>query len=153
MHPDSAIVGPVVDGELVDTLNALSQGNEGSLSTIHANSAAGIFQRIRTYAIQSPERLTAEAANQMIAGAIDFAVFIQIADDRHRGGKLQRVVSSVVEVVGADSDGLHLNEVFVPASPDDPRAVPDNVPRCIDDLLRHGYDPSLFERPGGWWDA
>ena len=49
-------------------LNAMSQGNDGSLSTIHANSSMEVFNRIATYAIQAAERLPVEATHMLIAG-------------------------------------------------------------------------------------
>ena len=61
-------------------LNAMSQGNDGSLSTIHANSSLEVFNRICTYAIQSVERLP-DATMMLIAGAIDFVVFVERIND------------------------------------------------------------------------
>ena len=57
MNPSRVIVGEVLGDEIVTMLNAMSQGNDGSLSTIHANSSLEVFNRICTYAIQSAERL------------------------------------------------------------------------------------------------
>ena len=57
MNPSRVIVGEVLGDEIVTMLNAMSQGNDGSLSTIHANSSLEVFNRIATYAIQSAERL------------------------------------------------------------------------------------------------
>ena len=77
MNPSRVIVGEVLGDEIVTMLNAMSQGNDGSLSTIHANSSLEVFNRIATYAIQSAERLPVEATHMLIAGAIDFVVFIE----------------------------------------------------------------------------
>ena len=57
MNPSRVIVGEVLGDEIVTMLNAMSQGNDGSLSTIHANSSLEVFNRISTYAIQAAERL------------------------------------------------------------------------------------------------
>ena len=72
MNPSRVIVGEVLGDEIVTMLNAMSQGNDGSLSTIHANSSLEVFNRICTYAIQSAERLPSDATMMLIAGAIDF---------------------------------------------------------------------------------
>ncbi len=72
MNPSRVIVGEVLGDEIVTMLNAMSQGNDGSLSTIHANSSLEVFNRICTYAIQSVERLPSDATMMLIAGAIDF---------------------------------------------------------------------------------
>ncbi len=61
MNPSRVIVGEVLGDEIVTMLNAMSQGNDGSLSTIHANSSLEVFNRIATYAIQSAERLPQDA--------------------------------------------------------------------------------------------
>ena len=57
MNPSRVIVGEVLGDEIVTMLNAMTQGNDGSLSTIHSNSSLEVFNRISTYAIQSAERL------------------------------------------------------------------------------------------------
>ncbi|HEX2273074.1 MAG TPA: CpaF/VirB11 family protein, partial [Acidimicrobiales bacterium] len=152
MDPDRVIVGEVLGDEVIDMLNAMSQGNEGSLCTIHANSSDGVFRRICSYAIQSAERLPVEATNLLVAGAVDLVVFIDQVDERHVGGDLRRFVGSVREVVGAEGTTIVSRQVFRPASATDRRAVPGEQPACLDDLRRVGYDPRLFRRARGWWD-
>ena len=114
MNPSRVIVGEVLGDEIVTMLNAMTQGNDGSLSTIHANSSLEVFNRISTYAIQADERLPVEATHMLIAGAIDFVVFTEKRNeytqrrpaapvreqcpggDRHRQpGAVQRGVRSV----------------------------------------------------------
>src|SRR5262249_4111372 len=51
MNPSRVIVGEVLGDEIVTMLNAMTQGNDGSLSTIHANSSTEVFNRVATYAI------------------------------------------------------------------------------------------------------
>ncbi len=86
MNPSRVIVGEVLGDEIVTMLNAMSQGNDGSLSTIHANSSLEVFNRIATYAIQSQERLPVDATHMLIGGAIDFVVFVREAQ-RVRPGR------------------------------------------------------------------
>ncbi len=57
-------------------LNAMSQGRSGSMCTIHADSSAGVFRRIASYAVQAPERLPLEASNLLIAGAVHLVVHL-----------------------------------------------------------------------------
>jgi Flp pilus assembly CpaF family ATPase len=123
-------------------LNAMSQGNDGSLSTIHANSSAEVFNRISTYALQAQERLPIEASHMLVAGAIDFVVFIQRRNDYERGGTLRRVITSVREVNGIDGRVLS-SEVFAEGT--DGRAYPHAPVSCLEELLAHGYQPS-----GAW---
>ena len=142
MNPSRVIVGEVLGDEIVTMLNAMTQGNDGSLSTIHANSSMEVFNRISTYAIQSAERLPVEATNMLIAGAIDFVVFIEKRNEYSSGGRLRRFVSSIREVTGIDGRVLS-SEVFAPGP--DGRAVPRAPVSCAAQLAEHGY-----ETGGGW---
>jgi pilus assembly protein CpaF len=144
MNPSRVIVGEVLGDEIVTMLNAMSQGNDGSLSTIHANSSLEVFNRICTYAIQSAERLPTDATMMLIAGAIDFVVFVERRNDVARGGGLRRIVTSVREVNGVDGRVLS-SEVFA-AGPDG-RAAGAAPIACLDELLAAGYRPAV---PAGW---
>jgi Flp pilus assembly CpaF family ATPase len=139
MNPGRVIVGEVLGDEIVTMLNAMTQGNDGSLSTIHANSSLEVFNRIATYAIQSVERLPVEATHMLIAGAVDFVIFIEKRNDFTRGGRLRRYVSSIREVTGVDGRVLS-SEVFTPGP--DRRAVPHAPVACAALLAEHGYDPA-----------
>lgn len=142
MNPSRVIVGEVLGDEIVTMLNAMTQGNDGSLSTIHANSAPEVFNRIATYALQAQERLPVEATHMLIAGAIDFVVFIEKRNEYAMGGSLRRFVSSVREVTGVDGRVVS-SEVFTPGP--DGRAVPRAAITCLPELLAAGYEP------GGMW--
>jgi pilus assembly protein CpaF len=138
MNPSRVIVGEVLGDEIVTMLNAMTQGNDGSLSTIHANSSLEVFNRISTYAIQASERLPVEATQMLIAGAIDFVVFQEKRNEYTQGGRLRRFVNSVREVTGVDGRVMS-SEVFAPGP--DGRAVPHAPVSCLDELIPHGYDP------------
>jgi Flp pilus assembly CpaF family ATPase len=145
-NPSRVIVGEVLGDEIVTMLNAMSQGNDGSLSTIHANSSLEVFNRISTYAIQSQERLPIEATQMMIAGALDFVVFLRKTNDYAEGGALKRVVESVREVVGMDERVLS-SEVFAP-DPTTGEAAAHAPIQCAQDLEKFGYAPLVHG--GGW---
>jgi Flp pilus assembly CpaF family ATPase len=145
MNPSRVIVGEVLGDEIVTMLNAMTQGNDGSLSTIHANSSLEVFNRISTYAIQSAERLPIDATHMLIAGAIDFVVFQEKRNDYARGGTMRRFVSSIREVTGVDGRVLS-SEVFTPGR--DWRAVMHAPVSCLEQLSQFGYDPA---RGGGGW--
>lgn len=139
MRPDRVIVGEVLGDEILVMLNAMMQGNDGSLSTIHANSSEGIVENICSYAVQAPERLPRTATISMLANSVDFLVFMR----RYRGDDQQRrVVHSIREIVGQDEDGLKTNEIFPPgpnsmAVRHEPTAI-----SCLEALAEAGYrDP------------
>ena len=145
LSPDRVIVGEARGEEVLALLNAMSQGSDGSMATLHASSSKGAFSKIATYAVQAPERLSLEATNLLVANAVHFVVFLS-ADRRGR-----RVVSSVREVVDAEGAMVVSNEVFCPGT--DGRAVP-GVPlrsETLDQLEEVGFDPGLLERAEGWW--
>ncbi|HEY8984830.1 MAG TPA: ATPase, T2SS/T4P/T4SS family, partial [Streptomyces sp.] len=135
MSPDRVIVGEVRGPEVIPMCNAMSQGNDGSMGTLHASSSRGAFTRLAAYAVQGPERLPLEATNLLVAGALDFVVHL----DRPRGHEGRRVVSSIREVVDADDRQIVSNEVFRPGP--DLRAVP-GVPlrsETLEELVAAGY--------------
>ena len=116
LNPDRVIVGEARGEEVLALLNAMSQGTDGSMATLHASSSKGAFSKLATYAVQAPERLPLEATNLLVANAVHFVVFL--AQDP--AGR--RFVSSVREVVDADGPMVVSNEVFRPGP--DGRAVP-----------------------------
>jgi len=144
MNPDRVIVGEVRGDEIVPMLNAMSQGNDGSMCTVHADSSATVFNKMALYAMQSPERLPLEATCQLAAAAVDLVVFI--AKSRHG-----RWVSSVRQVVGVEGSQVITNELFRPGP--DGRAVPGvPIPHNLgEELAAHGWDQRLHDRPDGWW--
>lgn len=144
MNPDRVIVGEVRGDEIVPMLNAMSQGNDGSMCTVHADSSGTVFNKMALYAMQAPERLPLEATCQLAAAAVDLVVFI--AKTRHG-----RFVSSVRQVVGVDGPQVITNELYRPGV--DGRAVP-GVPvphELAVELGAHGWDERLHDRPEGWW--
>jgi pilus assembly protein CpaF len=123
MNPSRVIVGEVRGAEVIPMLNAMSQGNDGSMCTIHASSSEGVFDRLASYCVQAPERLDRIASNLLVANAVDLVVFIsQTATDTGRS----RWVSSVREIVGAEDHHISSNELF--RSSDYGDAVPTGVP-------------------------
>ena len=153
MNPDRVIVGEVLGPEVVTMLNAMSQGNDGSLSTIHARSPRGVFDRIATYARQATERLDIDATHQLIAGgeggtgALDFVVFLRksrtptdACDGPDGGAPVRRFVSSVLEINGYDRR-VQASEIYAPG-PDGRAQRNHDVPiGCLPDLIAAGYQP------------
>lgn len=110
MTPSRVFVGEVLGDEVITMLNAMMQGNDGSMSTIHSNSSRDVIAKIQTYALQAQERLPFDATNGLIAGALDFIIFMKKI--RTHDGRQRRVVESIREVAGRDSDGVKTTEVW-----------------------------------------
>jgi len=79
MRPDRIIVGEVRGGETLDMLQAMNTGHEGSLTTVHANSAVDALSRLETLASMSDVALPVETVRDQINGAID--VIVQLERD------------------------------------------------------------------------
>jgi pilus assembly protein CpaF len=166
MNADRVIVGEVLGDEVLPMLNAMSQGRSGSMCTIHAESSAGVFRRIASYAVQAPERLPLDATNLLIAGALHFVVHLdsEMHDDFDDGNaeeatlwpdapptsfparsRRARFITSVREIVDAEGVQVISNEIYRPGR--DRRAVPSAPlrPDTVQELKRFGYEPV---RPG-----
>jgi len=145
MSPDRVIVGEIRGPEVVPMCNAMSQGNDGSMATLHASSSAGAFIKLASYAAQGAERLPLEATNLLVASAVHIVIHLaEAGDDR------TRVVSSIREVIDADGTQIVSNEVYRPDATG--RAVP-GVPlraHTATRLIETGFDPDLVTRPEGW---
>ncbi|GHF60961.1 secretion protein [Streptomyces mashuensis] len=112
MRPDRIIVGEVRGGETLDMLQAMSTGHDGSLATVHANSADDALLRLRTLASMSDVRVPYEALRDQIAGAVDCVVQLARAADGSRriteialleqGHQLATVCRFDAEPMGAD---------------------------------------------------
>jgi Flp pilus assembly CpaF family ATPase len=149
MSPDRVIVGEIRGHEVIPMLNAMSQGNDGSLGTIHASSSAGVFKKLALYAAQSPERLDPATTNLLVAESVHLVVHLGLTEDS------RRVVTSVREVVDADGLSVASNEIFRPGP--DGRAVPASPPSTalLTVLAGAGFNPGLLDEaraaPGGGW--
>ncbi len=107
MRPDRLIVGECRSGEALDMLQAMNTGHDGSMTTVHANSAAEVIERLELLVLMAVE-LPIKAIHRQIASALDLVVQIT----RLPSGK--RVVSQIAEVAGLDEDsgGLIITDIF-----------------------------------------
>lgn len=105
MSPDRIIVGETRGSETIPLLNAMSQSNDGSLTTLHASSSAGAFTKLGAYAALS-DRLPLEATSLLISAAVHLVVHL---DATPQG---ERRVTSVREVVGVDGPQVLSNEIY-----------------------------------------
>src|SRR5690606_11062438 len=94
MRPDRIIVGEVRAAEALDMLQAMNTGHEGSMPTVHANSARDALSRLETMVLMAGFELPVRAIREQIAAAIDLVVQVS------RLPEGQRVISAVSEVQG-----------------------------------------------------
>jgi pilus assembly protein CpaF len=106
MRPDRIILGEVRGAEAVDMLQAMNTGHEGSLATIHANTARDALSRLENMIGMAGLNLPPKAARQQISSAI--TAIIQIG--RLADGK--RKVMSIQEITGMEGEVITMQEIF-----------------------------------------
>jgi pilus assembly protein CpaF len=106
MRPDRIIVGEVRAAEVVDMLQAMNTGHDGSLTTIHANSPRDALLRLETLVAMAGMNIPTEAVRRYISSALD--VVIQIA--RLIDGS--RKVVSLSEITGMEGNVITMQEIF-----------------------------------------
>jgi pilus assembly protein CpaF len=97
MRPDRIVVGEVRGPEALDLLTALTTGHDGSLSTVHAGSAAEALRRLETLALMADIGLPHGAVQDQVSDAIDLVVCQSRGTD---GARRVVGVSEVVRVAG-----------------------------------------------------
>ena len=106
MRPDRIIVGEVRSGEAFDMLQAMNTGHDGSMTTVHANSARDALSRLEQMIGMAGLEISPRSIRQQIASAINVVVQAERMDDGRR-----RVVS-IVEIVGMEEDVITTQEIF-----------------------------------------
>jgi len=81
MRPDRIVVGEVRGGETLDMLQAMNTGHEGSIATVHANTATDALRRLETLATMSELDLPAATLRDQINGAVDLVVHLSRSVD------------------------------------------------------------------------
>lgn len=107
MRPDRIIVGEVRGGEVLDMLQAMNTGHEGSLTTVHSNSPRDSITRLENMIGMAGVSLPPKAMRQQISSALN--VVIQLA--RLSDGK--RKIVSIQEITGMEGDVVSMQEIFV----------------------------------------
>ncbi len=106
MRPDRIVVGEVRGGEVLDMLQAMNTGHQGSMTTIHANSPRDAMIRLENMVSLAGIKVGIHPIRRQIASAID--VVIQVA--RLPDGT--RKVLSVQEITGMEGDMIEMQEIF-----------------------------------------
>jgi len=106
MSPDRVIIGEVRGAEALYMLKAMSQGNDGSMCTLHADSAEGVADRIRGYCAEGIANIPMSVIDGFYRNAVDLVVHLRLLPDR------RRVVGSIVEVEKDHAEGIRYNVLF-----------------------------------------
>jgi len=106
MRPDRIILGEVRGGEALDMLQAMNTGHDGSLTTVHANSARDALTRVESMVAMSGINLPPRPLRAQVASAIDIVLQLE----RHEDGKRRLV--SVQELNGLEGEVITMSEIF-----------------------------------------
>ncbi|MFF5265202.1 CpaF family protein [Actinomadura viridis] len=146
MNPDRILVGEVRHSEMLALLQAIDNGLEGSLTTLHANSGAEVFGRILTLCAYAEHHPEPADLFRLVGRAVDLVVHLR--RDRATG---HRFVSEIVEVLEpADSHEPAINRIFVPGP--DGRAIASGItPKTAKELEACGFDRRLLAGSPHMW--
>ena len=138
MRPDRIIVGEVRGAETLDMLQAMNTGHDGSLTTVHANSARDALYRLEMLVLMAGVELPVKAIREQIAGGFDLLVHIaRLVDGSRR-------ITQITEIAGMEGDVVTLQDLFVARVPEHRGA---DRPALIEPLrsteLRPGFLPRL----------
>ena len=106
MRPDRVIIGEVRGAEALDMLQAMNTGHEGSMATVHANTARDALGRVENMVNMAGLNLPIKAVRQQISSAI----WVVIQALRLTDGK--RKVTSIQEITGMEGDIITMQEIF-----------------------------------------
>ena len=143
MSPDRVIVGEVRGGEVMQLLQAMGIGNDGSLGTIHAGSTRAAINKMLIYAQRSPDAPTPDSVMREIAEVLHLLVYIKKLPDG------RRAITSIREVTGYEDGKVITSEVFGPG-PDGVAVYtrpfkPDG--EALARLRVSGFDPAALGEP------
>ena len=106
MRPDRIVIGEVRGEEALDMLQAMNTGHDGSLTTVHANTARDALSRIETMIAMANVNLPDKAMRQQVASAI------QIVVQQARMSDGTRKVTGISEITGMEEEIITMQEIF-----------------------------------------
>jgi pilus assembly protein CpaF len=107
MRPDRIVVGEIRDEAALDMLQAMNTGHDGSMTTLHSNSARDGLARLETMTLMAGMDLPVRAIREQISSAINLIVHLE----RMRDGS--RKIVQVAEVQGMEGDIITMTDLFV----------------------------------------
>ena len=136
MRPDRIVVGEVRGAETIDMLQAMNTGHEGSITTVHANTARDALARIETMTLMSGMELPIRAVREQMASALDLVIHLA----RLRDGS--RRVTHISEVCTMEGDVITLQDIYLL----DYGMSVDADGRSLGELKSTGIRPRFAER-------
>jgi Flp pilus assembly CpaF family ATPase len=144
-NPRRILVGEVRRNEIMPMLEAMNSGQEGSMCTLHANSAAEAFDRILILSLRGGLALAERAIHILVGMAVDLIVHLRRG---YEGSRTVRYVSEILEVMPpGDTDRPAVNRLFLP-DPQTGRAIPACTPSpgLLTRLNAAGFDAEVLGR-------
>ncbi len=152
MRPDRIIVGEIRSTEVLDMLQAMNTGHEGSMATIHANAPRDALNRMAAMVGLTGITMSEQVMSQTVSRALDLIVQLQ------RGTDGKRRCVSICEVTGAEGTVIQLQEIFTfqqRGVGGDGKVIGEfsatgTRPRCMERFERAGMtlDPAVFRATG-----
>jgi len=106
MRPDRIVVGEVRGAEVIDMLQAMNTGHDGSLSTIHANTSRDALHRLENLVLMAGLALPDRAIREQVASALQLIIHVSRVSDG------SRKVLSIQEIVGMEGPVVTMQEIF-----------------------------------------
>jgi pilus assembly protein CpaF len=106
MRPDRIIVGETRGEEVIDMLQAMNTGHDGSMTTIHANSARDGVSRLENMIAMAGIDMPIKAMRSQIASAVNLIVQASRLQDGSRR------MTSITEITGMEGDVISMQEIF-----------------------------------------
>ena len=106
MRPDRIILGECRGEEAFEMLQAMNTGHNGSMSTLHANTARDALARLESMVIMGQSELPITAIRRYISSSVNFIIQVSRLPDG------QRKVTSITEVLGMESENIVTHDVF-----------------------------------------
>ena len=106
MRPDRIIVGETRGEEVIDMLQAMNTGHDGSMTTIHANNARDGISRLENMVAMAGIEMPLKAVRSQIASAVNLIVQASRLQDGSRR------MTSITEITGMEGDVLSMQEIF-----------------------------------------
>lgn len=106
MRPDRIIVGETRGEEVIDMLQAMNTGHDGSMTTIHANSARDGISRLENMIAMAGVEMPIKAVRSQIASAVNLIVQASRLQDGSRR------MTSITEITGMEGDVISMQEIF-----------------------------------------